>query len=188
MAQDPFAAYPHIQSNGLLLRKIEPGDLDALAEILMNERLFRFTPGNPRKTKAAVQNMIGHFERDFQKRKTIFLGICLADAPGRVVGIAEVFDYDKAVHRVTIGYRLNEACWSRGIATRAVTLLTDYLFTTVGLNRVQAFVMPENEKSHAVLLRCGFQKEGTLRQNAVWSGKGVVDLTVYALLRAEWKQ
>ena len=129
--------------------------------------------------------MIGHFERDFGKRKTVILGICLKADPARVVGTAEMFDYDKGVNMITVGYRLNEAYWSRGIATKAVGMMADYLFTEIGINRIQAFVMPENEKSHPVLLRNGFVKEGTIRQGHSWTGRGVVDLTLYSLLRCD---
>lgn len=164
---------------------IEPDDLNELYEIYANEKLFRFTPGSPRKTREAVENMIGHFERDLRKRKTVFMGICLKADPAHIVGVAEMFDYERDVNMVTIGYRLHEACWSRGIAAKAVKLMTDYLFSEIGVNRVQAFVMPENAKSHPVLLRNGFTKEGTIRQGYAWTGKGLVDLVVYGLLRSD---
>jgi [ribosomal protein S5]-alanine N-acetyltransferase len=185
MQRDPFAQFPYIESDTLVLRKIEPSDLDALAEIYMNETLFRFTPGSPRKTREAVRNIIGHFERDFGKRKTIILGICLKSDPGHIVGVGEMFDYNRKVNMITIGYRLHEDFWGRGIATQAVELMTGYLFCEIGLNRIQAFVMPENKRSHPVLERNGFIKEGTIRQGYVWTGRGVVDLTIYSLLRSD---
>jgi len=185
MSGNLFAEFPYLESDELVLRKMEPGDADDLFKIYANGKLFRYTPGSPRKTRDAVQNMIGHFERDFGKRKTLMLGICLRSEPGRVVGVAEMFDYDPKVNGVTIGYRLNEAFWGCGIATKAVKLMTGYLLDAIGVNRIQAFVMPENTKSHAVLARNGFTKEGTVRQGYFWTGRGVVDLTVYSLLRSD---
>lgn len=182
---DLFWQFPSLESDTLVLRRIEPADADDLFQIYANETLFRFTPGSARKTRGAVQNMIGHFERDFGKRKTLFLGICLRSDPGHIVGVAELFDYDPKVSCVTIGYRLNETFWGRGIAAQAVRMLAEYLFATVNVNRIQAFVMPENEKSHAVLKRSGFTKEGVIRQGHLWTGKGVVDLAVYSLLRTD---
>jgi [ribosomal protein S5]-alanine N-acetyltransferase len=131
--------------------------------------------------------MVWYFERDFGKRKTVFLGICLKADPARVVGIAEMFAYEKDVNRVTVGYRLSEAFRSRGIAAKAVKMMADYLFHTVDINRIRVFVMPENASSCLMLLRNGFTKEGTIRRGHVWTGRGVVDLTVYSLLRSEWK-
>lgn len=37
--------------------------------------------------------MIGHFERDFLKRKIIFLKICLNSNLNNIVGVAEMFAY-----------------------------------------------------------------------------------------------
>jgi [ribosomal protein S5]-alanine N-acetyltransferase len=182
---DLFAKYPALESDTLALRKIEPADVDDLFTIYANEMLFRYTPGSARKTRDAVQNMIGHFQRDFGKRKTLFLGICLRSDPEHIVGVMETFDYDPKVKCVTIGYRLNDAFWGRGIAAKAVGLMVEYLFTAVGINRIQAFVMPENEKSHAVLVRNGFTREGVIRQSHLWTGKGIVDLTLYSLLRTD---
>lgn len=185
MPNDPFQQYPRLQSDTLVLRKIEPDDADDLFEIYSDEALFRYTPGSPRKTLEAVRHMIGHFARDFGKRKALFLGICRITDPRRIVGVAEMFDYDKTVGSMTIGYRLRRDCWKQGIATQAVRMMADTLLDTIGVNRIQAFVMPENTRSHMVLLRNGFQKEGTIRQGHVWTGKGVVDLTLYSLLRSD---
>lgn len=185
MPKDLFAAFPYLTSAILVLRKIEPDDVDALFAIYSDETLFRYTPGSARKTRDAVSNMVGHFQRDFDKRKIIFMGICLAGDPGHIVGVAEIFDYDRKVNCITIGYRLHRAFWSRGIATEAVRMMVGYLFTEIGINRIQAYVMPENTRSHSVLLRNGFQKEGTIRQGYVWTGKGVVDLTLYSLLASD---
>jgi ribosomal-protein-alanine N-acetyltransferase len=56
---------------------------------------------------------------------------------------------------------------------------------SIGINRIQAFVMPENIKSQNVLQRNGFVKEGTIRQGHVWKGHGVVDLILYSLLKTD---
>ena len=84
-----------------------------------------------------------------------------------------------------IGYRVNERLWGRGIATKAVQAMTDYLFENVGINRIQATVMPENTKSKRVLEKNGFQREGLLRQAGFWQGKGIVDLEMYSRLRSD---
>lgn len=167
------------------LRKMVETDLDRLYEIYSNENLFIYSPVMLKKNKETVKNMIGHFERDFNKRKEIFLGICQSSSPDSIVGVAEMFDYNSDVNMITIGYRLHEQFWGRGIATAKVNAMTDYLFNHVGINRIQAFVMPENIKSQNVLQRCQFNQEGVVRQGYVWKGKGVVDLILYSLLKSD---
>jgi ribosomal-protein-alanine N-acetyltransferase len=86
---------------------------------------------------------------------------------------------------ITIGYTLNEGFWGQGYAAKTVKLIVNFLHNYIGINRIQAFVMPVNIKSSRVLLRNGFIKEGTIRQGAVWKGKGVVDLELYSLLKED---
>ncbi len=89
---------------------------------------------------------------------------------------------------ITTGYRLNDRFWGRGIATKTVKAMTDYLFKEIGINRVQTFVMPENIKSLNVLKRNNYKEEGTFRQGYRWKGLGVVDLTLFSMLRSDWNQ
>ena len=160
--------------------------VDRLFEIYSNEKLFQYTHVNVKKNKETVKNMIGHFERDFGKGKTIFLAIC-PNAKDELVGIAEMFDYDRDVKMITIGYRLHESFWGQGFATMAVDAMTGWLFGQTGINRIQGFVMPENIKSCNVLERSKFTREGVIRQGQVWKGKGAVDLVLYSLLRSDMK-
>ncbi|MDF2513085.1 MAG: acetyltransferase family protein [Herbinix sp.] len=182
---NPYTKLPYIVTDKVILRKIVDTDIEGLFEIYNNKNVFTYIPGDIKKNKETVQNMIGHFERDFHKRKTIFLGIYLPEAPEQIVGVAEMFEYDDKVNMITIGYRLNERYWGKGIATQTVKAMVDYLFNTVGINRIQAFVMPANVKSQKVLEKNNFIKEGILRQSQHWKGIGVVDLIVYSLLPSD---
>lgn len=185
MSKNPYEQFPHIVADELTLRKIVNSDLDNIFEIYSNEKLFQYSPVMLKTNKNTVANMIGHFERDFHKRKYIFLGICLNSEPNNIVGIAEIFDYFHEVNMITIGYRLNDRFWNKGIATKTVKVMIDYLFNDIGINRIQAFVMPENIKSQNVLQRNGFVKEGIIRKGYVWKGQGVVDLILYSLLKSD---
>jgi ribosomal-protein-alanine N-acetyltransferase len=103
-----------------------------------------------------------------------------------LLGIIEVLDFNQKVNMVSIGYFLAESQWGRGIATEAVKILLDFLFMDVNVNRIQADIMPLNETSKNVLLKNGFIKGGTLRQAALWSGKGIVDLEMYSILKEDY--
>ena len=185
LSKNPYEQFPNIVADEITLRKIIASDLDNLFQIYGNEKLFQYSPVMLKKNKDTVANMIGHFERDFHKRKNIILGICLNNEPNNIVGVAEMFDYSRDVNMITIGYRLNNRFWGKGIATKAVKAMTDYLFNDIEINRIQAFVMPENIKSQNVLQRNGFVKEGIIRQGCVWKGQGVVDLILYSLLKSD---
>ncbi len=182
-----FEKYPYLESEDLVLKKIEHEDIDQFFDLCSDDVLFKYKPGKAKKNIKSVDNMIDHYERDFNKRKIVFLGIYLKAEAMKLIGVGEVFDFDKGTGGVTFGYTINRNYWGKGYATSYSKLVVDYLSNTIDVNRVQAYVMPKNEKSHHVLERCGFVKEGTIRQGHLWKDKGVVDLTLYSMLKDEYK-
>lgn len=182
-----FNQLPILKSNRFTLKKIEEQHLDEVFEIYSNDHVFAYCGIIPKHNKEIVKNMIGHFERDYLKKSRIKWGIFANDNPDHLLGIIEAFDFQQKVNMVTIGYFLSEAHWGKGIATEAVNILLHFLFMDVNVNRIQAEVMPPNETSKKVLLKNGFTKEGTLRQATLWSGKGIVDLEIYGMLKEDYE-
>lgn len=178
-----FHEFPKLLSEKLTLKKIDEKDVDALFAIYDNETVFEYCGIIPKHNKETVRKMIAHFERDYLKRTRVKWGIFINE---ECVGIIEAFDFNQKVGMVTIGYYLAETFWGRGIATEAVKLLVDFLLVKADVNRIQAEVMPQNENSKKVLLKNGFIKEGLLRQATVWTGKGIVDLEMYSMLKTDY--
>ena len=63
-----------------------------------------------------------------------------------------------------IGYFLDEKYWGRGITTRAVRLLEKIGFKTLKLARIEVLMDPRNIASERVAIKCGYQKEGTMKK------------------------
>jgi RimJ/RimL family protein N-acetyltransferase len=61
-----------------------------------------------------------------------------------------------------IGYVVIERARGRGLASTAVSLVTDWALSTAGLVRVEALVEPSNAASQRVLEKAGFAREGRL--------------------------
>lgn len=176
-----FDAFPSMADDAILIRKMTEQDVDALAEITGNEKVYRYIPSFLyRKSRgnllAAIRNVGG---RDFERCRMIIAGVYRTAEPDRLVGLAEIFDYKKRENAVTIGYRINERFWHQGIAGRIVALLREYLLEEVGVSVIRAFVMPENVYSARALLHGGFQKEERLVSGENWGGRGTVQLEAY---------
>lgn len=75
---------------------------------------------------------------------------------------------------------------SKGIATESVKLLSDYLFKTKMINRLEIRMDTKNIASERVAIKCGYQKEGISREANFVRGKNV-DMFAYSLLRSEWE-
>ena len=99
-------------------------------------------------------------------------------------------EFERGIRRVqrgvqqscTLGYWAGERHAGRGHVTAAVRALIPFVFEELKLHRLQAACLPENERSRAVLRKCGFTEEGIargyLRINGAWC-----DHVVFAILR-----
>ena len=82
---------------------------------------------------------------------------------GHAIGNISVVKLNEAVEAGDIGYCLGRAYWGKGIMPEALRAVMDFLFGTVGLNRVAACHAPENPKSGRVMAKAGMIREGVLR-------------------------
>ena len=89
------------------------------------------------------------------------------------------------VHRRTteIGYWLGEPFWGRGFATAALLQMTEYAFTTLAMERIQALVFEWNAASARVLEKAGYVLEGRMRRSILKDGR-LGDSYLYARTRA----
>jgi [ribosomal protein S5]-alanine N-acetyltransferase len=91
------------------------------------------------------------------------LSLAIADAgSGEALG-AVVLLFRRQPLTAEIGYWLIERARGRDVGSRAVPLLARWAVTDAGLERVEAFVEPDNIASQRVLEKAGFRREGHLR-------------------------
>jgi RimJ/RimL family protein N-acetyltransferase len=102
---------------------------------------------------------------------------------GQVAGMCGVDDWSKE-DVAQIGYWLAASARRRGYATRAVILLTRWLFE-LGAARVFLTIVAGNEASVEVARRAGFVYEGTMRSHGVWQDQRC-DVMWFAALPREW--
>lgn len=143
---------------------------------------------DPVPSTAQAQTMIDGFARALDAFAT----------SGLPVGVAFVIEEAEGDHHVgccgvddwtgedvaQIGYWLVAAGRGHGYATRAVVLLTRWLFE-LGAARVFLTVVAGNAGSAAVARRAGFVYEGTMRSHAIWQEERR-DVMWFAALPSEW--
>lgn len=70
-----------------------------------------------------------------------------------------------------VGYWVSSEQTGKGVATAALALGVDHAMRVLGLHRVEATVMEDNESSRAVLKKAGFRTEGELKRNLHINGE-----------------
>ena len=104
------------------------------------------------------------------------------DAP---IGSISVVNSDDRVEMAEIGYCIGKNWWGRGIMPEAAKAVMAYLFEEVGIQRLEVGHDPDNSASGAVIRKCGFRYEGTLRRR-ILSNRGITDVAWYSMLKEEY--
>ena len=106
---------------------------------------------------------------------------------GRPIGGAEL-RRGPAPHRTAeLGIALfGEEFQGRGLGAEAVGLLAEYGFDTLNLHRIELKVYANNPRAARCYEKCGFRKEGSLRQARWWAGRWW-DVHLYGLLELDWR-
>jgi RimJ/RimL family protein N-acetyltransferase len=151
------------------LRAPEPLDVAAIAAACRDPLVQRFTrvPRDYDEVDARA------FVASAGSRRRSGEALELAIVPGaheRLVGVIglTVDIHDPA--RAEVGYWVSPEARGRGIATRALTLLSRWALTEAGFARLDLQASVANGASLRVAERCGYVREGILRR--AWPGAG----------------
>ena len=103
---------------------------------------------------------------------------------GEFLGSVEVTLLDRRSGRGELGYWVAPQARRRGVAVRAVGLMSAWSFTELGLDRLELLVEPENAPSQRVAESAGYTREGLLRSYRPMKERRP-DFIVFSLLRED---
>jgi len=107
---------------------------------------------------------------------------------GTLIGDIMYRWYRADVRSVYTGIFIGEKeYWGQGYGTEAIKLFLRYLFVDKQLHKVAVTVSDFNKRAIRAYEKCGFRKDGVLRDNAIVNGK-FIDHIVMSILEDECKQ
>lgn len=115
--------------------------------------------------------------------ETLDLGIAAIE-DDRLLGVVGLIGDRHDEGRAEIGYWVAPAERGRGVATRALALLSRWAVTDGGLARLDLQAALDNTASVRAAERCGFVREGTLR-DTWYRGPRRRDMALFSLLPAD---
>lgn len=176
--------FPSIETERLLLREVTKEDADSLMAYLSDEEVTRHMGLAPFVATEDALDEIGWYQSIFENGTGMRWGITLKDED-RVIGSCGFLNRSQKHHRAEIGFELSREYWGKGIAGEALRAVIGYGFSELNLNRIEALIEPANSPSQKLIERCGFLKEGLLRDYEYTLGK-FDDLYMYSLLEREF--
>ncbi len=168
---------PRLNADGLVLRQLEPGDAPAMF-IAHSDPLVK-----------QHSHRSGDVHQDVAETEA-YIKTALARPGAHVWAVTE--DGGEALGRIALyviregvgefGIILRRDAQGRGIASKAVALVSEYGFEKLGLHRLMADIDPENGSSLTLFIRNDFHREGVLKQN--WkTHSGLRDSVIMAKLK-----
>lgn len=191
---DASSRRPRLTDGRVVLRPWTQADAQFLAEASADPAIRQYNGDHDRHGKPdplqsldQIEFRVAGFARNLDAHANggtpAGVAFVIEDEARQAVGCCGVDDWT-GEDVAQIGYWLTAAGRGRGYATRAVVLLTGWLFE-LGAARVFLTVVAGNEGSAAVARRAGFAYEGTMRSHAVWQGRRH-DVWWFGVLPSEW--
>jgi [ribosomal protein S5]-alanine N-acetyltransferase len=104
----------------------------------------------------------------------------------RIVGVVNLSQiFYGSFHNAYLGYYVHMDFAGQGLMSEGVRLGINYAFYTLGLNRIEANIHPENVASLRLIKRLGFTKEGFSRRYLYINGEWQ-DHERWALTVEDW--
>lgn len=156
---------PTVTTERLTLRAFTPADQRAYAALRADPDVVRFLPGGEALVPFADEIAASRLAA-FREAWTRGYGVWAVEetATGAFVGQAGLASMERSAE-VEVLYALGRRFWGRGYAREAAAAALRFGFETVGLNRIVAFVVPENAASARVLAAVGLRPTGDTRYN-----------------------
>jgi RimJ/RimL family protein N-acetyltransferase len=147
-----------------------------------DEDTARFTYIPTRADEAFLETWLGRYEDGWADGSRA--GFAVRDAAGDAVGFAAFVKLDLKAREGEVGYVVAPAARGRGVASRAVRLLTGWGLGDLGLQRIELRIDPSNAASSRVAERNGYRLDGVLRSVAFKEGRRS-DVAVWSRLAGD---
>ena len=184
----PGGQQPVIRGQGVYLRYPRIADYPVWARLRGESREF-LTPWEPvwaddELTRGAFRRRIKRYQKE-TRLDSAYVFFVLRESDNVLLGGCTLSNVRRGVTQCcTLGYWIGARFARQGYMTSAVKALIPFVFKTLGLHRIEAACLTDNEPSKNLLGRTGFRQEGLARRYLLINGEWA-DHLLFALLKEE---
>ncbi|MHB0914001.1 MAG: GNAT family N-acetyltransferase [Armatimonadota bacterium] len=169
-----------INGEKITLRAVERADVPRLWEWAQDEETMRL------RNYLAPPKSLAEAEREFDAQSAESdLRLAITTQDGELIGETSLTGINPrtggAKFAIAIG---NKDYWGKGYGTDATRTLMRYAFEQLNLHRITLYVHDFNGRAIRAYEKCGFKKEGRLREAEYMDGE-YSDVLIMGLLRDE---
>jgi [ribosomal protein S5]-alanine N-acetyltransferase len=181
--EEMMGTFPAIETPRLFLRRVEQEDASDILRYLSDPEVTKFYGMEPFADLEDARSEIGWYERILKEGTGIRWGISLKDSNG-LIGSCGFLNMAPGHFRADIGLELDSDYWNQGIGTEAISAVIRFGFERLNLMRIQALIEPANIQSQRLFGKCGFIREGLLRNYEYTCGK-FDDLLMFSVINPD---
>ena len=178
-----FASLPVLETDRLIIRPLRRHDAKDIYSYASDPDVARYVLWEPHKSVAETRNYIRCIRALYRRGLPASWAVTLRES-GRVIGTIGFMWYSDVNSAAEVGYSFSKSFWNMGYATEALRAVTDSVFVSLPINRLEAQHDVRNPASGRVMEKCGMRMEGILRQRIRNKGE-YVDVALWSLLRSD---
>ena len=176
--------FPEIETERLLLRKVELTDANDMFSVTKDDEVARFLAWSAHQSIIETNEFIKSFIHGYKTGECFRWAIALKSS-NRFIGLINLKPAFSQ-NRVSLGYWLGRSFWNKGYATEAVKAVICLLFDKLNVNRIEAEHFIENPASGRVMEKAGMEYEGLLRQYILGKEGKYHDCKIYAITQDKY--
>ena len=182
--EDMFGDLPTLETDRLLLRKLDLGDAEDIFEYARDPEVARYVLWEAHRSIEDSQSFINWVLEQYKKGQVSPWGI-VHEADEKLIGTCGFVGWFPECARAEVGYALAKKYWGKGYMSEAVRAVITFGFREMRLNRIEATCDLKNLASARVMEEVGMKFEGVLRGYILLKGASC-DQKMYSLLRSEF--
>lgn len=169
-----------IEDRNIVLRKWKEDDAERLAEIANNKKIYdNLRDAFPHPYSVEDARRFIALQQDGSKLSKAFAIVVDGKAAGSIGAFLKEDVYRK---NAEIGYYLAEEYWGKGIMTKTIKMIVEFLFNNFDIIRIYAEPFSRNVGSRKALEKAGFRLEAVLKSNVIKNGI-IEDSCIYSILK-----
>ena len=148
-----------LETERLILRRLEPGDLDSLYALYRDPDIRRYFPEGTL-TYAETKEELEWFLNGHPNHPELGLWATIHKPTGEFIGRCGLLPWTiEQRPEVEVAYMIAKAYQGQGLGTEAARAIADYAFERLGQRRLICMVDPGNEASQKVAQNIGMTLE-----------------------------
>lgn len=161
-----------INDGNLFLRKVSKDDVSFFYQSLKEKEMINYLSLGPLRSFDHSKRLVKNYLKSWEKWLQFNYVIELRDnSTIKRIGSVSLWNVNWLHKRSGVGIWILPNYWGQGIGKRVIELIKKVAFYHLKLNRIEAQIAFENDKSIKMFKKCGFKEEGLLKKYLNIEGK-----------------